>query len=190
MKTAIKLFFLLFSTGYLISCAGLFQKKIDLPEHALPWSLERRITWDDFMGEPIFEDGSIVTEILVQNPAYLNKPHLLLPTNIQVFCYMDRKNSWADKSKVTDELLLYNQTIFDFFELYARKLRKNLSEIKFGVDPTQQFNNIVQANNDELMDILKQFRTESSMGQNTDVVSDWAEKILRQISELNQFKSN
>ena len=140
------------------SCAGIFQQQIDIPEDALEWSFERKISWDDFKGEPIIKDGNIVSEISVLNPAFFNKPHIFLPTNIKVFCYMDRKNSWADKSKVTDQLLLYNQTIFDIYELYTRKLKKKLSETKFGIDPSNLFAQIVQENNDELRKYSKNIK--------------------------------
>src|SRR5438876_11403809 len=107
---------------FFIGCVG-SQQLPQLPEGALVWSSQQKLKWDDFQGNPIHSGGQTVCEIALQNPTYLMKGNIFSKEVVIGDCYMDRKHSWADKTKVTDQLLLYNQTMFDIYELFTRKLR-------------------------------------------------------------------
>lgn len=87
------------------------------------WNENKKLTWDDFQGTPILGVNQS-TEILVQMPASFVKNSLFLPTVTNVECYVDKKRSWVNKALTTKYSLEYNQTIFDIYELHARKLRK------------------------------------------------------------------
>jgi hypothetical protein len=104
-------------------------------------------------------------------------------------CYVDKKNSWVDRKNAKDELLLYNQTIFDIYELYTRQLRQTFASTSFGLkDPIKIFNNAVEKNNEQLFARLRAFRTESGMGQNFETVKSWSAQIAAELKTVEAYK--
>lgn len=158
-------------------------------EDALYWSETRKLSWDDFQGQPILGTGAIVSEIVVKNPTNFERKGLFGKSNCQAHCYVDKKNSWVDRKNAKDELLLYNQTIFDIYELYTRQLRQTFASTSFGLkDPIKIFNHVVEKNNEQLFARLKAFRTETGMGQKFETVKSWSAQISAELRALEAFK--
>jgi hypothetical protein len=121
----------------------------------------------------------------------MEKPLRVVPGKVTVEVAMIKKLSWADKSKVTEQSLLYHQTTFDLYELYARKLRKKCSEKGFGlVDPGSVWQSYVDAVNAELELARRHFETETQMGLNLLKLQEWSTKLSREIKELDSFKGD
>jgi hypothetical protein len=183
---------LLLLSVLLLHCAGkqIITKTVD-SEAVLYWSEIRRLTWDDFKGEPILAGGAPACEILIKNPASLERKNLLSKTRLVAECYLDKNASWAVKSRVTETSLLYCQTLFDIYELYTRKLRAAFVAEKF--DPnnaTRVFNEITNRNNDALVARIHEFRLASEMGTNVEKTQYWAEKIKFELSQLQEHRTD
>ncbi len=153
----------------------------------LYWSDTHGLTWDDFQGEPL-TSSNIGSEIFVYNPATIEKSNLFSSFKLTSICVFDKKHSWVNRSLADSSTLLYNQTIFDIYELYTRKLRKKFSETDFGLsDFSEKFHNMTEKNNKELVDEVSKFRKESDMGKNLDEVFNWHLKIKNELEDLKQF---
>jgi hypothetical protein len=156
------------------------------PNDLLKWSESRKLTWDDFQGQPV--PGGGASSLSIERGSGLSK-HGVLPSKTQVICAVNKKLSWADKSRVTAEQLLYWQTEFDLAELYARKLRKKCDEVDFGVvDPGGVWESHVRANHTEADAAMRQFQTETEHGKNLTVLNEWSARVRQQIKELDAFK--
>mgnify|MGYP007098980895 CR=1 FL=1 len=178
--------FLHVSLFLMIACAAQVTMA-PLPQDALRWSQQRPITWDDFLAKPV-DDGQNGSEILIQSPSFIKKSTLLSKPVCTVDCFMDRRNSWALKSKTNDDLLRYNQVLFNIYELHARKLRREFATASWPLgDPTALFNDIGQMNNNELMTMVQQFRAEYKFSNDKDAVNKWYAKIGLALSELEEF---
>ena len=82
-----------------------------------------------------------------------------------------------------------NQTMFDIYELHARKLRQRFDNTSFGLgNQSEVFNQAVQDNQNELLDTLKQYRTETKLGADSSAMRDWASRIAGELSELSQYE--
>jgi hypothetical protein len=155
---------------------------------AFYWSETRRLTWDDFQGTPILGE-TVGSEILVKNPASIQRKNLLAKTQIFVECYFDKKSSWVNRKHATDDLLAYNQTIFDIYELYSRKLREAFDTTSFGAqDAIEVFNELVEKNSQEMNKRIQEFRIESNMGRDAEKAKLWSEAILSEIRSLDKYK--
>ncbi|MBC3542358.1 DUF922 domain-containing protein [Rufibacter sediminis] len=91
----------------------------------IPWAVQKRLTWDDFAGDP--------------SPT--NQHHALTSTNMEmkVKCENNKlkfkvdavfkpKESWT-RNRTSTLLLAHEQLHFDLTELHARILRKRLAEL-------------------------------------------------------------
>ncbi|RNI25006.1 DUF922 domain-containing protein [Rufibacter latericius] len=91
----------------------------------IPWTVQKRLTWDDFAG----------------SPSPTNQHHALTSTNMEmkvkcennqlkfkVEAVFNPKESWT-RNKTSVLLLAHEQLHFDLTELHARQLRKRLAEL-------------------------------------------------------------
>jgi hypothetical protein len=175
----------------LFSCATVTTQKessID-PNDIVQWTDTTKLSWDDFHGQPT-KEAKGNSEIIIQSPANFKKATFLNPASTTVECYVDKKASWVKKSQAKPQLLFYNQTLFDLYELYSRKLRKKLAETTFGIeDPTGVFDTIYQTHTADLSKAATQYRTESGMGTKNKMIKEWSEKIANELKELIEYKA-
>ncbi len=190
MNSTTKRLFLFFFILLLASCAILNPKKevVHDPGDIVRWTENYKLTWDDFKATPI-KGAQHTSEIYIYLSAEYNRPALFLPGEPIVECYMDKNSSWVVKSSASKTILFYHQTIFDIYELYARKLRKKLAEKNLGiVDPMGVFNSIYKTNNNALNKEINTFRTESKMGTDFDIMKLWSEKTIKKILALDGYR--
>lgn len=158
------------------------------PNDIVRWSDTTKLSWDDFQGKPI-ESAQIGSEIVIQSPAYFHKATIFLPATTTVECYMDKRVSWVTKSQINVQLLFYNQTLFDLYELCARRLRKKFAETNFGIaDPTGVFNSIYQSNSNEAMQEISRYRNETAMGRKALKIKEWSDTIWKALQDLNEYR--
>ncbi len=188
-----KLAFFIFVGSFtlLSSCATTnTQKESSInPNDIVRWTDTTKLSWDDFQGQPT-KEAKVGSEIIIQSPANFHKATFLDPASITVECYVDKKASWVKKSQAKPQLLYYHQTLFDLYELYARKLRKKLSETNFGIEnPSGVFDSIYQAHTADLSKAVAQYRAESGMGTKNKKIKEWSEKIASELKELDEYKA-
>lgn len=154
----------------------------------LYWSEDRKLSWSDFLGTPIEQDN-IACEALFIIPSSAGQASLFAKKEITAICVFDKKRSWVNKRNSSDNLLLYNQVVFDMYELYARKLRKEFMETRLNVeDIAEEYHRINEKNNSLLMNEVQQFRRASKLGEVPSVVKEWSIKIKERLTDLNKYK--
>jgi hypothetical protein len=153
------------------------------------WSDSRKLTWEDFQGKPIGSNENYVSEIHLYNPATIEKAHLFSTAILTSICVFDKKHSWFNKKNASAELLLYNQVMFDIYELYTRELRKEFYNTEFGLDDyIQQFHLMTEKNNSDLKDKLEDYRRDADLGKNVAGIKLWEMKIDKELEELKAYK--
>src|SRR5947207_2197177 len=107
------------------------------PDDLVDWSPTRKLTWDDFRGQPAEAPDDVTVSRLRAGCSVGGVRHAVVPVGKwKVRCAMNRRQSWVKKGEATAERLAYHQAEFDLYELHARKLRKKFAETDFGVvDP-------------------------------------------------------
>jgi hypothetical protein len=156
----------------------------------LYWSETRKLSWDDFKGVPAGSSDNYSTEIFMSIPSSIEKDVFNSPKLTSV-CVFDKRHSWVNKNIMNDALLLYDQTIFDIHEVYARRLRKTFLETDFGLnDFKEKYQSMTEKNNNDLLNRIEEFKRESNFGQNKKSVMQWTIKIKYELQELNQYKKD
>ena len=154
-----------------------------LSSDTIHWIDYRKITWADFKGEPIDIPGMTGQSMMVLL-ANFHKYSLFLPTQTTVETVFDRRNSWIAEKYKSDKTLRYYQVLFDLYENYARRLKKDFKTTRFGFNPEkifkEKYNSILTALNDR----NKQYLKETKMGTDLEAIEKWSQLIQTELKEF------
>jgi hypothetical protein len=92
-------------------------------EEFIPWSPDRRLSWDDFLCEPQRNTDAVASTSTSLGMAYQVKNNQF---KYQLTCNFSKVRSWGLIK--TPYILGHEQGHFDITELFARKLHKALQE--------------------------------------------------------------
>jgi|ERR1051326_2521333 hypothetical protein len=155
------------------------------PGDTLHWSESKPLSWDDFKARPKKE---MTGETFCMLEANYEKPNPLKKTKFKIFAvWYKSKSSIAPSSKSADELLYY-QVLFNIYEAHARKLRKDFSETKFGLNPEKEFRDKYNDEVEKLTDETNDYRDETNEGSNAAAVKKWEAKEKEELKQLEKFK--
>ena len=171
-------------TGLLLAYQTFAQS--NQPNDTLHWNENRKLSWDDFKGEPLDYTG-FQGEAFCMNLANYERPNAFSKTTFKVTAVFDRTKSWVNPKAKTDLGLLYFQVMFDLFELHARELIKELSEANLGNDPNtifqEKYNNSMTALTNE----FNEFRKDTKLGQDSNALTDWYKKTQEKLKLLDNY---
>ena len=149
------------------------------------WQANKPLSWEDFKGKP--KSGMSGEAFCILDAKY-EKPNPLKKTKFKIAAVWDRKKSWiAPASKTADELLYY-QVLFNIYEVHARKLRKELSETKFGLNPEEEFREKYNTAAENITEETNDYRDETNEGVGVSSVNKWNDKIKEELKLLDNFK--
>jgi hypothetical protein len=174
-----------FITILLFICFGLtsFAQDKDL----IPWQAERRLTWGDFVkkrdngpnGLKALTTAGIGVEFECNGPE----------PRVMVSCHFKKKESWT-RTTESKALLAHEQLHFDATELFARKLRKKLSDLKYPCGKgSGKVQGIYNSNFKELHDYQERYDKQTKHGLNEKVQAEWIQKVAKDLKEVEAFSS-
>ena len=172
---------------WIFLCLNILVGQDNNTSDSILWREGYNLTWADFKGE-VIDLPNYCGECFCMNLANFKRANILLPFYCQVASAFDRTKSWVNPECQNDQLLLYFQVMFNIYELHARKLRKDFSEIKFGKDPTPVFNEKYNASMTALTSYLNNYRVETKMGTDIDNLKKSDAKVKEELNELSEFK--
>ncbi len=150
------------------------------------WNSNNKLIWNDFKGQiPQDESSSkkvavCPNEIVAKGFWEADRP------NFQVTVYFLKNLAWT-KDTTSLYTLAHEQLHFDIAELYARKLRKKIKELrcKFVVD-IEVYRNIIQKYLLEKEELNLKYDKDTAHGNYNYRQVEWEQKIA---IELERFKS-
>lgn len=176
------------NSGIPVKISPVLPKK-DTPKNAvathLPWSNDRRLTWDDFQSaadetEPLHAMTS--TNIAVKANCQGNT------MTFEVTCLFALSESWS-KNKVSDDLLHHEQMHFDLTEVYARQLRYKLTQMKgLCTGDRSKFNAAINKIFAEWKNEQERYDTESNHGLDDVKQQYWSQQIAVRLRVLSEYQ--
>lgn len=157
-----------------------------LSSDTLHWVSYKKLTWEDFKGEAIDVPGMSGQTMMVMLAGF-KKMSLLFPTKAYVVTVFDRKNSWTKNEAKTRQSLKYYQVMFDLYEVYTRRLRKDFDETTFGLNPNKVFQEKYNAALTALSDRNKPYIKETKMGTDAEAIDKWEGIIHNELKELEEY---
>jgi hypothetical protein len=164
----------------LLACALVKAQTTDIP-----WTAERRLTWDDFKGRV---DRS-------SNKAAMTDSGISMAVscdggvpNATVSCSFSPKRSWL-RGEGTPDLLRHERLHFDITELFARKLRKELAAIS----DCRVLAKKAEAMHSQMFDASSKYQDrydrETQHGTRPEEQTEWQQRIEKELAELAQYAS-
>lgn len=169
-----KILFLIFTSLFL-------NNYTNAQKNARHWS-EGKLTWNDFKEK---ESTHNISDLKYYFGYKTEKQRFGDTTvlRIKAESYMDKNLSWVHPNYKTEQLLKYNQVLFDIVELYRRKLQYDIDQINFMYELEGKFNYTLDLCNKE----IDQYYSETNEGQDFSMIQKWENQIS---NELNDFPIN
>jgi len=150
------------------------------------WEKDFNLKWRHFKKEPPLKHefealtyGTIDTKVITNNYNYI-----IMEFNA---CFI--KNSSWTKTKDNNELLRHEKIHFDIIELFARKMRKEFSQLKY-VD-IADFNKLYDETYYNLwkkhMNFQHLYDKETNHGKEKSIQEVWEKRIAKLLTDLNKY---
>ena len=149
----------------------------------ISWKSSRRLTWDDFKAQADAKDPlHALTATNIDMKAKCDDGEL----KVKVESTFATKESWS-KNKKSERLLFHEQLHFDITEIYARRLYKELTNLKNACDNPAQLNKITDRVFEEWKAQEDLYDKETNHGLNQDAMKIWAEKVSSELKSLEAY---
>ncbi len=156
----------------------------DTPD-VIYWEAGHKLDWRDFEGAPRFDYKSI--SALTSSGIVHYKGCKEGEINYKVRAYFEKKESWVKREAMTEHHLRHEQLHFDITELYARKLRKALSERSFNCGQEAEFEAFVAAQLAGWQSEQKAYDMLTRHSMDKEKQKDWFYKVAMELSLLKNF---
>lgn len=162
-----------------------FSKIAATEEELISWDADRKLTWDDYRGEPDPSTDAAASTTTRLTVSYQFKKDGYRFTIRSGF---DPYRSWGTHR--TAYILSHEQGHFDLAEVYARKLFRNLSEYRFDAnnyrkDLKKIYDDVIK----EKEAIQNEYDEETRHSILKAKQAEWLKKIAAMLEETNEYAS-
>lgn len=152
-------------------------------ESSIPWSPNRKLTWDDFMSQPKYGSEAVALTSTALGLTYKAAPSGL---QYQITCSFTKHKSWATMK--TSYILAHEQAHFDITELFARRLHQALSAYEFQArsfkaDIASIYKRVVK----EKEEFQKEYDHETDHSRDRQQQKLWLERIDQMLAASESF---
>ena len=162
---------------------GVSKKNDNNEDEAIPWRLQRKLSWDDFHCAPQKQGEAVASTSTSLGISYQVKNGQLTYT---ITCNFSKKKSWGLLK--TDYILAHEQAHFDITELHARRLYEALHKYEFNAETFKKdiatiYEKIVA----EKEAMQQAYDSETDHSRRRRAQYDWLDKIDVMLAETEPF---
>lgn len=184
------LYIILFLTTTFIFCQFARKQKEPYKEKDIViWSESDKISWNDFKGKPPQSQHEAITSSTIYSK-YEVSSSAKIAINIRA-CFI-LKESWKKVKNPSEYLLNHEQKHFDITEIYARRLRKTLTDTIFKNETLarREIPKIMRDNDKSLTVFQSLYDKETNHSINQKIQDFWNAKIERELTVLQDYKNS
>lgn len=150
----------------------------------IEWNEFYKLTWEDFQGSPGADAaGDAGTAVHIQAKPYYVKDQVMY----DVHAYFNRKKSWSRER--SEQLLAHEQLHFDIAELYARKIRKKVNDLREkGINDVKIYNAAIHQILEESNDADQRYDLETLHGALLKRQSSWQKEVQTDLQAMKDYK--
>ena len=164
---------------------------IQTEKPVVTWQESTKLTWQDFKGKPKLNSGAVA-----ETASGISFGFSVKTTNsnidsfsAEVHAYFYPEDSWFNKDRADDYILDHEQLHFDITELFARKFRKEISELKVSNHVKKELKALYKNNETDLGKMQNRYDLETNHSKNSETQKQWQVYIKEELDKLSQFKS-
>ena len=150
----------------------------------LSWNEFYKVQWEDFQGHPDKDSpGDAGAAVQIKAKPFLVDKEI----HYDVVAIFNRAKSWSRDESAS--LLDHERLHFDIAEVYARKIRKKITELKGrGVNNIKTYNSAIHELLLESNHADQQYDLETLHGALSRKQREWSEKVREQLADLSRYK--
>ncbi|MFD1064289.1 hypothetical protein ACFQ1Q_13620 [Winogradskyella litorisediminis] len=159
-------------------------------ESRITWNENRKLTWDDFKGNPNLEE--FPTALAVTNSGFGFEPSafsLFKKGKLFIQATMNTNKSWALPEGRTDYVLKHEQIHFDITEIYSRKLRKIFQENNFTSADYLRAKEVFDALFAEYREFQDRYDTDTQKGIKEETQKKWEAIVEIELAKYEAYKN-
>ncbi|WP_394749763.1 DUF922 domain-containing protein [Spongiimicrobium salis] len=148
-------------------------------EEEIPWSASRKLVWTDFKGAPQNNSDAAATTASGISYGFSaqmdSRGNTVVDYEVNAFFYPNE--SWYKPSLSSDLILSHEQLHFDIAELFARKMRAQLSKMTFSKNVKKEIRQVYQSTIKALQAYQREYDRATNFSRNREQQLLWVEKI-------------
>lgn len=155
----------------------------------IQWSPDNLLKWEYYQGEPDtirFKDFKAVTYAWYKHENYnVFKDSIVF----DLVSYFVVNASWVTEK--SDELLAHEQTHFNLYEVFTRKIRKELGKYRYDNenDFVNYYSSIINIDANKRKDFQNLYDKETDYGRNHEAQEKWNQKVNEMLKELEDYSN-
>lgn len=161
-------------------------------EREFAWTSARKLTWEDFRGPQQPAMGEDVAAATFCGIGFETNTISSLNPELKVNVYNTfyTNKSWVREGLEKPEILAHEQCHFDICELYTRKLRERMGNVKVSVETLKTtLRSIYTELQKEYIQRQEQYEEETGHGVVADEQARWQKMIAMELEKTQQWKS-
>jgi len=158
---------------------------VDSDSDIIYWDGIDKLSWSDFEAEPRMDIEQFYALTSSGIIDYKGCEDGIITYKFRA--YFEKDESWVKQEAITDYHLAHEQLHFDITELYARKLRKLLSELEFKCGEEQNFERFVAATLENWYNEQRNYDIMTRHSINKEQQLEWQYRIKMELSLLDNY---
>lgn len=159
-------------------------------ETQIEWAADRKLTWNDFKGEPDLVEFPKALAVTNSGFGYESGINMFKAGKVFVQSVFNTQKSWVLPHGKTDYVLRHEQIHFDITEIYSRKLRKELADAKVTSGNSERAKSIFEKVFNELEQRQERYDSETARGSEKETQEHWEAVVKLELAKYDLFKSN
>jgi len=159
-------------------------------ETEIEWSADRKLTWDDFKGEPDRVNFPNALALTNSGFGYESGVNMFKQGKVFVKSVFRTDKSWVIPMGLNDYVLRHEQIHFDITEIYSRKLRKALADANITSDNVLRARPIFDKIFSEMEKRQQRYDEETKRGDKKETQEYWEATVKLELEKYDLYKSN
>ncbi|WP_240640232.1 DUF922 domain-containing protein [Mangrovimonas spongiae] len=154
------------------------------------WADTVNLSWTNFKAKPDSTSGAVAVTAsgIVFSVSVNTNNDTVVGFKTEVKSQFYPNKSWYKKDQIDAHVLAHEQLHFDITELFARKFRKRISQVKISNKVRDRLNAIHERILKELANFQNQYDNETDYSRNKDKQLVWQKRVRDELKKLSQFK--
>ncbi|MCF8272529.1 MAG: DUF922 domain-containing protein [Flavobacteriaceae bacterium] len=172
----------------ILICCFLFVEK---DEPVITWRESYKLSWNDFKGEAHKNEKAVAITASGFSFEYSIKQNVFRAVSFEAkveACFFSEQ-SWYKPELVNDYILSHEQLHYDITELYTRKFRQQLSQLKVSKTIKSDLESLHKLMNKQLESRQNDYDAETNNSINKEAQLLWQQKIETELQTLVSYKS-
>lgn len=156
------------------------------------WEKGTKLKWSDFKGKPKSDTmkSAMTSSGIKFKVRSADGGEGKMKLIFSISAKFSPQRSWVRPGKESKYLLAHEQIHFDIAELFARRLRKGLTQAYLTNSFQTEFKDVYYSTLQDMEQYKKRFNKATNYSRNKDYHKEWAEKIQKELKELTKFAQN